>query len=101
MLRRQGEVLSRAALVLHTDGARGFSPWLFRDVLPRELRRDVKPGTVVHAFFTAWTEVWARVRTAEPLESFVASVTALQQPGLDVRFVSEGFVGWGPTPGSA
>jgi len=101
VLRRQGEVLSRDALVLHTDGARGFSPWLFRDVLPRELRRDVKPGTVVHAFFTAWTEVWERVRTADPFESFVASVTALGRPELDVRFVSEGFVGWSPTPPSA
>ncbi|MBL8933593.1 MAG: hypothetical protein JNM69_03520 [Archangium sp.] len=97
VLRRRGETLSKEALVLHTDGARGFSPWLFRDVLPRELRRDVKPGTAVYALFTAWTEVWERVRTADPLESFVASANALHRPGLDVRFVGDGFVGWSPT----
>lgn len=100
VLRRRDEVLSKEALVLHTDGARGFSPWLFRDVLPRDLRRDVKPGTAVHTFFTAWTEVWERVRTADPFESFAASVTALHRPELDPRFVSDGFVGWRPTPPS-
>lgn len=94
VLRRHGEALSKEALVLHTDGARGFSPWLFRDVLPRELRRDVKPGTAVHAFFTAWTEVWERVRTADPFESFVASLTALDRSDVNARLAPDGFLVW-------
>ncbi|MBM4782854.1 MAG: hypothetical protein GQE15_34690 [Archangiaceae bacterium] len=94
VLRRRGEALSKEALVLHTDGARGFSPWLFRDVLPRELRRDVKPGTAVYAFFTAWTEVWERVRTADPLQSFVASVTAFDRSDVSARLAPDGFLVW-------
>lgn len=94
VLRRQAEGLSKEALVLHTDGARGFSPWLFRDVLPRELRRDVKPGTAVHSFFTAWTAVWERVRTEDPFESFVASVTAFDRNDVNPRFAPDGFVVW-------
>lgn len=94
VLRRHGEALSKEALVLHTDGARGFSPWLFRDVLPRELRRDVKPGTAVHAFFTAWTEVWERVRTGDPFESFVASVTALDRADVNAGLARDGFLVW-------
>lgn len=41
-------------LLLHTDFTRGFSPWLFRDVFPRDLRRAVLPGSVVHRLLTDW-----------------------------------------------
>jgi hypothetical protein len=86
----------REALVLHTDGERGFSPWLFRDVLPRELRRDVKPGTAVHTFLTAWEAVWQATRTADPRDSFQRSVEALAQARRDVdpTHGGEGFASW-------
>lgn len=91
---RHGEATPR--LVLHTDGARGFSPWLFRDVLPRALRRDVRPGTPVHELLSAWAEVWEVNRTAAPAESYMRSAEALarQRDDLDVRHLAEGFVAW-------
>ena len=96
VLRRVGAALQREALVLHTDGARGFSPWLFRDVVPRDLRRDVREGTAVHALLTEWAASWEAVRTASPLESFGASVVALagSRPDVEARFVTDGFCVW-------
>ena len=96
VLRRSGASLLREALVFHTDGARGFSPWLFRDVLPRELRRDVRPGTPVHALLTGWTASWELARTSSPLESFEASVRVLAQRRADVdaRLITDGFCVW-------
>lgn len=96
VLRRRGTSLEREALVFHTDGARGFSPWLFRDVLPRDLRRDVRPGTAVHGLLSAWTAAWERARTSSPLESYEASVRALAEgrPDVDARFITDGFCVW-------
>lgn len=45
---------SRRELLFHTDFTRGFSPWLFRDWLPRDLRRSATPGTWIHAALTTW-----------------------------------------------
>jgi hypothetical protein len=47
-------LVAHDGLLLYTDLSRGFSPWLFRDVLPRDLRRAVVPGSAVHRQFTAW-----------------------------------------------
>lgn len=41
-------------LLFATDFERGFGPWMFRDVLPRALRRSVHPGTWIHGFLTRW-----------------------------------------------
>lgn len=68
LLRRGPEGLSREALLFHTDFSRGFAPVLFRDWLPRDLRRRVKPGEPIHAFFADWMEAWQRARTSSPLE---------------------------------
>jgi hypothetical protein len=82
--------------VVHTDGERGFSPWLFRDVLPRELRRDVKPGTAVHRLLSDWEVAWQATRTADPRQSFRSSVEALAQMrrDADASLAHEGFVSW-------
>lgn len=45
---------ARRELLFHTDFTRGFSPWLFRDWLPRDLRRSAKPGTWIHDALTDW-----------------------------------------------
>lgn len=55
LLRRRGGALVKEALLFHTDFSRGFSPWLFRDWLPRELRRRAGPGTAIHALLSAWS----------------------------------------------
>ena len=57
LVRRRGDELEREGLLFHTDFVRGFSPWLFRDVLPVDLRRSVRPGTAWHALFERWSEV--------------------------------------------
>jgi hypothetical protein len=54
LLRKRGGRLHEESLLLHTDFSRGFSPWLFRDWLPRDLRRGVKPGTAIHAALSRW-----------------------------------------------
>lgn len=81
VLRRVGGALVREALLLTTDFTRGFSPWLFRDFLPQDLRRQVKPGTAVHALLARWAAVVeAGAPGRAPRERFEASVP--QVPGL-------------------
>ncbi len=79
----------REALVFHTAAARGFSPWQFRDVLPRALRREVTEGSVTHRFFSEWEQVWNEVRTADPRESFVRSAQALARRRDDVDLLGD------------
>ena len=73
LLRRRGAQLVREALLFHTDFTRGFSPWLFRDWLPRDLRRSATPGTPIHDLLTRW-DAHARAGPVDPRERFVASV---------------------------
>lgn len=87
--RRRGERLVAEALVFHTDGARGFAPLMFRDVLPRRLRRDVKPGTPIAGLLEAWTAAWCRVRGTEA--AFVTSALGMARPDV---LVESGFVVW-------
>ena len=60
LLRRTPEGLAREALLFHTDFHQGFAPLLFRDWLPRDLRRRVQPEEPIHDFFAAWTEPGTR-----------------------------------------
>lgn len=71
LLRKRGTELVREALLFHTDFSRGFSPWLFRDWLPRDLRRGVKPGTWIHDALTRWE---ARCSGESALERFSSSI---------------------------
>lgn len=88
-----GDGVLRESLVFSTDATRGFSPWQFRDVLPRALRRDVTEGSATHAFFTAWERVWSEVRTDDPRESFLRSAKALAERRSDVELL-EDLVRW-------
>ncbi len=73
VMRRRSGALVREALLFHTDFTRGFSPWLFRDWLPRDLRRRAQPGTAIHAVLASWaSQVPGEV--ADPRARFVASV---------------------------
>lgn len=101
LLRRVGDSVRREALMFHTSFAEGFAPVLFRDWLPRDLRRRAKPGEWVFEFFARWTQAWEAVRTADAKASFVASVAELSRRGepVDVALASEGFLVWTPDGG--
>ncbi|HEY0881967.1 MAG TPA: methylase [Archangium sp.] len=71
LLRKKHGALVKEALLFHTDFSRGFSPWLFRDWLPRELRRSVKPGTQIHELLSAWD---ARIVGEDPRARFESSI---------------------------
>ncbi|RAL22357.1 hypothetical protein DL240_10940 [Lujinxingia litoralis] len=43
VLQRRGEALEKLGLLLWTDFSKGFGPWMFRDWLPADLRRSLKP----------------------------------------------------------
>ncbi|MDP2315811.1 MAG: methylase [Pseudomonadota bacterium] len=113
--------LRREGLLFHTDFSQGFAPLLFRDRLPRDLRR-VAPGTPMHPFFAAWTAAWEAARTAArharippelgpppeldtPHARFVASVQGLaaRVPGVDPDpwLAARGYLVWRPPAAAA
>jgi hypothetical protein len=96
LLRRRQGALHKEALLLFTDFSKGFAPLLFRDWLPRDLRRRVRPGEPIHALLQTWTDAWSPLRTAhpDPRAAFSASVQALARvlPEVDVRWHSRGYV---------
>ncbi|MBL8909585.1 MAG: hypothetical protein JNM17_02670 [Archangium sp.] len=71
LLRKRSGELVRESLLFHTDFSRGFSPWLFRDWLPRDLRRNVKSGTWIHDALTRWE---ARCSGESARERFESSI---------------------------
>ncbi len=79
-------------LLFHTDFTRGFSPWLFRDWLPRDRRRATRPGTPLYALFEAWEAAAPAGRP--PRERFLESID--QVPGLRATpwEREHGFVRW-------
>lgn len=97
-------------LVCVTDFSRGFSPWMFRDVLPRDLRRHATPGEPVFEWLKTWDNEMQLLRTkrregelpragAEVNHSvFEESVKRLtiRSPETDARFASRGVVVWKP-----
>jgi hypothetical protein len=94
---KSGGALGRPTLLVHTDFSRGFSPWLFRDVLPRDLRRRVKPGEAVHALFSAWADAVDSAGAGRtPQARFAGSLDAV--PGLEATAWerAHGFARWQP-----
>lgn len=104
LLRRRGDDVVREGLLLHTDFRQGFAPLLFRDRLPKDLRR-VAPGTEMFAFFRDWTEAWQAVRGGPPAEAFARSIEGLaaRRPGVDADpwLAANGFLVWRPPGGVA
>ena len=78
LLRKRGGELHREGLLFHTTFERGFSPWLFRDWLPSDLRRTTTPGTPMFELLRLWH---ARFETTlGPLQNrFVESLADLPQ----------------------
>jgi hypothetical protein len=106
LLRRVPGGLAREALLFHTDFSRGFAPVLFRDWMPRDFRRRVKPGEPIHAFFADWTAAWQQAREAghtEPPEAFRHSVLRLASQvvgnSTDAWLLDHGYLLWKPPGG--
>ncbi len=106
LLRRTPEGLEREALLFHTDFHQGFAPLLFRDWLPRDLRRRVQPDEPIHAFFTAWTQAWEQARAHgawEPKHSFTEGALRLAQAtgevSTDAWLLERGYLRWQPPGG--
>lgn len=59
VVRRVAQSLHREALVFINDGEHGDGPWRFRDWLPRDLRRSVRPGSAVYGLLEDWAAVYA------------------------------------------
>ena len=62
--RNQAARLDYEGRVCVTNFSRGFSPWMFRDVLPRDLRRHAKPGEPVFEWLAAWDDQTQTIRKA-------------------------------------
>lgn len=106
LLRRGPEELVREALLFHTDFSRGFAPVLFRDWLPRDFRRRVKPGEPIHDFFAAWTAAWQEAREAGhrvPPEVFRHSLlrlaSRLEGVSTEPWLLEHGYLLWRPPGG--
>jgi hypothetical protein len=72
--------LEREGLVFLTDFSQGFAPFLFRDRLPRDLRRRCEPGSAIHAFLRRWTDAFHAARSTglcEPEALFALSAQLL------------------------
>jgi hypothetical protein len=105
LLRRGPDALVREGLLFHTDFTSGFAPLLFRDRLPRDLRR-VAPGTAHHTFLAAWTAAWSEARVSgvtEPAALFTASAAGLATriEGIDPDpwLAAHGYLVWRPPGG--
>ena len=103
---REGDFV-REGLLFATDFVRGFAPLQFRDWLPRDLRRSVRPGHPLHAFLGRWTAAFEAARGAgmqTSPERFVASAQGLGavEPGLDLdpALLQAGFLRWAPPGGT-
>jgi hypothetical protein len=80
MIRRRGGDTIKEGLLFYTDFTRGFSPWMLRDFLPRDLRRSVVAGTPAHRLLSQWHahfSVLREVPRRPPDELFERSVCAL------------------------
>lgn len=97
------ELPLREALLFHTDFSLGFAPMLFRDWLPRDLRRRVRPGEPIHDFFSAWSAAWQQARTlghTHPPDAFREAALGLsarmEGVATDPWLLSQGYVVWRP-----
>ena len=87
ILQRAAHGPHRRALAFVTDFRRGFAPIQLRDHLPRDLRRQVRPGGCLMDFFARWSAAWQDTRAGDPAEDFRRAAAAL---GAEVELVELG-----------
>lgn len=80
LARRVGSALHFEGLLFFSDLERGYSPWQFRDWLPRDLRRSAQPGTAIHELLSTWAACIERSGARTPRERFEAGLGVV--PGL-------------------
>ena len=104
--KRAPDALTREGLLFATDFSQGFAPWLFRDRLPRDLRRRCKPGHPVHAFLATWTRAFDAARSSGLRESSAlfalsALLLARELGGIahDPALIARGVLLWEPPDG--
>ena len=105
-LRKRSDRLTREALLFATDYTHGFSPWLFRDWLPRDLRRHTRPPEPLFEFFRSWSGAFEAARSTGLCEAsalFVHSALILSTRVagivLDSFLLSQGCLFWKPLGG--
>lgn len=114
VLRRDGPALVRERMVFSTTGARGASPRMFRDVLPRDLRRCAGPHTPIGQFLEGWHGAFLSAHasgdgscsdTTTPKASHRQAALGLERLRRsltvddDLRWVAPGIVEWRPRGG--
>lgn len=106
LIRKREQGLAREALCFSTDFCAGFGPLMFRDWLPRDLRRHVREGEAIGDFLFAWRAAFERVRVRSrqaPASLFVASAEALARElpeiVLDSWLLDRGCLVWQPAGG--
>jgi hypothetical protein len=106
MLRKHDGALVREALLFSTDFSQGFAPFLFRDRLPRDLRRRCERGSAIQQFLTSWTEAFAAARGTGLCESAAlfalsAQILSSRLPGIvcDAALIERGALLWQPPGG--
>jgi hypothetical protein len=107
LLRRsEGGELVREGLLFSTDFSQGFAPFLFRDRLPRDLRKRCERGSAIHAFLTQWTEAFHAARSTgvcepETLFALSAQLVSMRLAGIacEARLWSLGALLWQPPGG--
>jgi hypothetical protein len=93
----------REALCFASDFREGFAPRMFRDCLPRDLRRHVRHGEAIGELLGAWQGAFERARTGQrrtPRQLFDESARELaaRLPGgaLELRWLTLGCLLWHP-----
>ena len=105
LLRKDGDTLERESLLYLTTLEHGFGPWMFRDWLPRDLRRAVGEGDAVYSFFEAWAAAFQEARDAghqAPKTLFCDAGERLVRGRADVDWgwvCGGAFLKWAPTGG--
>lgn len=97
LTRRGPEGMRDEGLLFFTDGTQGFAPIMFRDWLPRDLRRQVKPGTAVAQFFELWSTEVQLARSQGPAETVFARsarslAVAAPQYALETGWAERGYL---------
>ena len=99
--RRSEQSATYEGLLMATDFRRGFSPRMFRDVLPRDLRRHVKPGEPVFEFLEHFETLTNEMRGNHEtlLQLFVAAGRRLEAERTDTlggTLLAQGVIRWRP-----
>lgn len=103
LLRKKERSIFREGIVFSTDFTRGFAPWLFRDWLPCDLRRDTRPGSAMHLFFDVWDRCWQQCHAPgrAPRDVFQETneLLASKIDGVDPSYSHQGDLVWSPPSG--